>query len=216
MCGFEFDRADTLCSHACPLGALCRMVRCPACEYEFDETREPPSGSWWDALKRLWPGGPSRRVEGTAGAARDEGATDRREDPDSASGGPEGPDGPRPAGLEEVRPVTTVRPGERVEVLCLGREAGSRARSLAVFGLLPGARVRVLQQRPATVLRVDETELALDREIAREILVRPARRAGDGEADDGEAAEDGGPSPRHPAPLRARAVSPETAASPGA
>lgn len=164
MCGFEFARGDTLCSHGCPLGALCRMVRCPACEYEFNETREPGAGTSWSPLRRLWRRARrwwSERSPGTGRAGR------RRSSGGDASAGS--------AVWARVRPAVEARPGERVEILCLGREEGSRARALAVFGLVPGARALVLQQRPATVLRVDETELALDREIARDILVRSPR-----------------------------------------
>jgi Fe2+ transport system protein FeoA len=50
MCGFEFERTDTLCAHGCPLGALCHLVRCPACEYEFPET--PPTVSFLQRLFR--------------------------------------------------------------------------------------------------------------------------------------------------------------------
>jgi Fe2+ transport system protein FeoA len=44
---------------------------------------------------------------------------------------------------------------------------------------VPGAELRIVQQQPACVIRVGETELALDREIAREILVEPAEMEGD-------------------------------------
>jgi len=50
--------------------------------------------------------------------------------------------------------------------------AGVRARdTLAVFGLVPGADFELLQKSPAYVLRVGETELALDGEVAGRILV---------------------------------------------
>ena len=42
-----------------------------------------------------------------------------------------------------------------------------------MFGVVPGAVVTIVQQQPACVIKVGETELALDREIAREILVEP-------------------------------------------
>jgi Fe2+ transport system protein FeoA len=56
-------------------------------------------------------------------------------------------------------------------VLCLGAGTATWHNNLAVFGLVPGAEVEVVQQRPAPVVRVGETELALDAAIAREIMV---------------------------------------------
>ena len=44
MCGYEFDRDDTLCGHGCPLGSLCNLVRCSNCEYEFPDA--PRRRSW--------------------------------------------------------------------------------------------------------------------------------------------------------------------------
>ena len=41
-----------------------------------------------------------------------------------------------------------------------------------MFGLVPETEITIVQLRPACVIRVGETELALDREIAEEILVR--------------------------------------------
>ena len=56
LCGFEFQRADSLCKHGCPLGAACTLARCPQCEYEFPERL--PGTSW---LRRLF-----RKEDGTA------------------------------------------------------------------------------------------------------------------------------------------------------
>ncbi|MBI2066954.1 MAG: FeoA domain-containing protein [Deltaproteobacteria bacterium] len=45
---------------------------------------------------------------------------------------------------------------------------------LASLGLLPGRIVRIIQKKPVVVVRVDETEVALDDEIVRNIFVRKA------------------------------------------
>ncbi len=76
---------------------------------------------------------------------------------------------------DHLAPALALAPGERARV---ARLLGSpqRCNRLAVFGLVPGAEIRCLQRRPAFVLRVGETELALDPEIARLIVVeRPAQ-----------------------------------------
>jgi len=75
---------------------------------------------------------------------------------------------------ETVRAASELRPGQQATVLCLGPTATERHRTLTVFGVVPGAAVTIVQQQPACVIKVGETELALDREIAREILVEPA------------------------------------------
>jgi len=138
MCGFEFDKTDTVCAHGCPLGALCTLIRCPGCGYEFPET--PKAVSWVGRLFRRRP-------------ARGE--------------------SPLPTG---IRLLSEAKRGEQVEVMCLGSTTSPRHQRLAVFGMVPGARITVVQQRPACVVRVDETELALDPEIARDILVHPAEK----------------------------------------
>jgi Fe2+ transport system protein FeoA len=71
---------------------------------------------------------------------------------------------------EKVRTLDDVKLGERAQVVCLCRSP-SRSSALAVFGIVPGAEVTVIQQRPACVVRIGETELALDRDIAEQVLV---------------------------------------------
>ena len=74
---------------------------------------------------------------------------------------------------ENVRAASELRPGQQAKVLCLGATATERHRTLTVFGVVPGALVTIVQQQPACVIKVGQTELALDRVIAREILVEP-------------------------------------------
>ena len=49
-------------------------------------------------------------------------------------------------------------------------------KKLLVFGLLPGENITVLQIRPAIVVSIGNTMLALDKEIARSILVKKVTR----------------------------------------
>lgn len=72
---------------------------------------------------------------------------------------------------ENVVTVRDLRAAERARVICLGGGSAIRHNNLAVFGVVPGAEITLVQQRPAPVLRVGETELAVDPAIAREILV---------------------------------------------
>lgn len=132
FCGFEFEKADTLCTHGCPMGPWCALIRCPSCQYEFPE--KPQAVTW---LGRLF--GKQRRAEGDM--------------PDA------------------VTSVKELKSGQKASVLCLGGGSTSRRSSLAVFGLVPGAELTVIQQQPACVVRIGETELALDSDIARGIMV---------------------------------------------
>jgi Fe2+ transport system protein FeoA len=43
---------------------------------------------------------------------------------------------------------------------------------LQAYGLVPNYKVRVLQHSPVTVIQVDNTELALEKELARGIQVK--------------------------------------------
>ena len=72
----------------------------------------------------------------------------------------------------DIQPITKLKGGDRATVLCMGGQNPQRHNTLAVFGLVPGSEVVLLQQRPSCVVRVGETDLALDAEIAREILVQ--------------------------------------------
>ena len=50
---------------------------------------------------------------------------------------------------------------------------GRRLEQLSGFGIFPDAVVRLLQKRPAAVIQVGETEVAIDTAIAQQIYVRP-------------------------------------------
>lgn len=53
-----------------------------------------------------------------------------------------------------------------------------RGDRLAALGVTPGARVRVLQTFPGIVFECDETELAVERAVARIIMVAPEHSVG--------------------------------------
>lgn len=136
LCGFEFVKQDTLCSHGCPLGPSCSQVRCPGCGYEFPD--RPRFLSW---LKKVF-----RRDEPSCGAN---------------------------ARKQELLTLDRMPEGGVCLVVALGASKPSRRNALAVFGLVPGSEVVLQQKSPACVVRIGETDLALDPEIASEIVVRP-------------------------------------------
>ena len=63
--------------------------------------------------------------------------------------------------------------GARARVVFLTPSFHKRFDRLAAFGINPGAELLLHQSKPAYVVRLGETELALDQEIADEIYVRP-------------------------------------------
>jgi Fe2+ transport system protein FeoA len=69
-----------------------------------------------------------------------------------------------------TRRLLSCRAGERVVV---GSVEGSAARvdKLASVGILPGVELRVQQTRPVVVVESDETVLALERDLASDIVV---------------------------------------------
>lgn len=62
--------------------------------------------------------------------------------------------------------------GEECELVCLNGAHVARRTALAVYGLVPGCHLVLQQKRPSFVIRVGETELALEAAIAREIFVK--------------------------------------------
>jgi Fe2+ transport system protein FeoA len=79
---------------------------------------------------------------------------------------------PMPA--EGLLTVKDLDGGESAEVLCLAGESPSRRNHLAVFGLVPGSEIRLLQRIPSFVIEIGETVLALDADVAGDIVVRRA------------------------------------------
>jgi DtxR family Mn-dependent transcriptional regulator/ferrous iron transport protein A len=65
--------------------------------------------------------------------------------------------------------ITALKPGDKVKVFALNAINKQYFRKLAVFGMLPGTEVEVLQVKPVYVLRIGHTDLAIDREIAQSI-----------------------------------------------
>jgi len=74
---------------------------------------------------------------------------------------------------EKVLPLSRLRVGQEGRVVYIGTDDGRRLEQLGSLGIVPGVELRLLQKRLAAVVRVGETEVALDFDIARHIYVRP-------------------------------------------
>ncbi|HUT76224.1 MAG TPA: metal-dependent transcriptional regulator [Polyangia bacterium] len=71
----------------------------------------------------------------------------------------------------QVVPLTDLRPGERARIVYITPRDHHRLHRLSSMGLNPGIEIELHQRNPAFCLRVDETELALDRDVAGDIQV---------------------------------------------
>lgn len=73
--------------------------------------------------------------------------------------------------MEQDKALTELEKGAKAQVVKLP-DNPLYLRKLMAFGVLPGTVVTVLQTTPCLVLDIGNTRLALDREIAAEIIVR--------------------------------------------
>jgi DtxR family Mn-dependent transcriptional regulator len=71
-----------------------------------------------------------------------------------------------------VRPLPQLAPGDEARIVYIVPAHPEQLVRLSNLGVVPGSTIRLRQSRPAFVLRVGETTLALDSEIAREIYVK--------------------------------------------
>lgn len=73
-----------------------------------------------------------------------------------------------------VIPLSAARVASRYRIVFITPKSGLRLDRLAVLGILPGSEIRIHQKRPAYVIRIGETDVALDDEIVRDIYVKEA------------------------------------------
>jgi DtxR family Mn-dependent transcriptional regulator len=71
----------------------------------------------------------------------------------------------------QVVPLTELRPGERARIVYVTPRDHHRLHRLSAMGLNPGVEIELHQRSPAFCLRVDETDLALDRDVAGDLQV---------------------------------------------
>jgi DtxR family Mn-dependent transcriptional regulator len=93
-------------------------------------------------------------------------------------------------------------PGDEGRIVYIRPKNHSRLHRLTAFGLVPGVTVRLHQTYPAFCLKFEETELAIDPDVAEDIFVsrigqpaltQPPRGAGNGRRSSRESPAAGGP-----------------------
>ncbi|HEX6974986.1 MAG TPA: FeoA family protein [Vicinamibacterales bacterium] len=67
--------------------------------------------------------------------------------------------------------LASLEPGTVGRVARVTRDLTGRAERLAALGVSPGAAIRVLQTFPGIVFECDQTEMAVERAVARAIFV---------------------------------------------
>ena len=72
---------------------------------------------------------------------------------------------------ERTTSLAQLAPGTRGRISRITRDLTGRAERLAALGVTTGASIRVLQTFPGIVFECDQTELAVERVVARSILV---------------------------------------------
>ena len=121
----------------------CQLICCPNCGYQVVDENKSRLARF---LRWMWP---VRRRNGRRAPRTRSGATQR------------------------LVCLADVHLGVAVEVDQFDRMPPGRLARLSAFGLVPGSQVRLLQRRPAPVIRIGETDLALSAEIISQIWVRP-------------------------------------------
>lgn len=71
-----------------------------------------------------------------------------------------------------VMPLRELEPGEEGRITFIAPKEHARLDKLSSLGVVPGSTVKLHQKHPSYVIRVGETDLAIDEEIAGEIYVR--------------------------------------------
>jgi DtxR family Mn-dependent transcriptional regulator len=76
----------------------------------------------------------------------------------------------------DVRPVVVRLPdfevGQEGKIVFITPAEASRIGRLSSIGIIPGTIIRLLQRKPSIVLQMDETTIAIDPELAKEIFVK--------------------------------------------
>lgn len=74
-----------------------------------------------------------------------------------------------------VQPLGQLKPGDEARIVHLASRHPDQLTRLSNLGVVPGAVIRLRQRRPAAVIAIGETQLAIDPEITELIYVRRLR-----------------------------------------
>lgn len=75
-----------------------------------------------------------------------------------------------------VVPLPKLSAGESAQIVYVLTKEHPQLHKLMSFGVTPGARISIHQVFPSFIIQVDETQVALEREIAQEIFVKRIKK----------------------------------------
>lgn len=71
-----------------------------------------------------------------------------------------------------ISPLTTFEPGCQGRIAYITSKKHQRLQRLMALGVVPGLDLKLIQSFPSYVIQVEETQIALDKELAEDIYVR--------------------------------------------
>ena len=83
-------------------------------------------------------------------------------------------DGNRAAAISGLTSVLEMKVGSQGEIVSLAPHQNGRIERLSALGIIAGNMIELVQKQPSLVVKIDHTEIGLDREIAGGIWVKSA------------------------------------------
>lgn len=155
VCGYRYESSPAGACGKCPLHPDCAMACCPACGHATINPHKSRLVRWLQ--RRLRPSG--KGLTAPAGLIT---IDDLYLEPTIAEAAPE-------AGKLTLDQAA---PGSVLQVLGFSSALSVQHRlRLQAFGLEPGRRLRIIQQRPVTIVLIDHLELAVEKVLAQRVLV---------------------------------------------
>lgn len=71
-----------------------------------------------------------------------------------------------------VTQLTESEVGKRCKIVFIRQSDAGRISRLSSIGIIPGSVIKLIQKKPSVVLQIDETTIAVDPELARDIFVK--------------------------------------------
>ncbi len=71
-----------------------------------------------------------------------------------------------------IIPLNEIKAGAEVQIAYVATKSDRRLDQLAIFGIIPGTTVHVHQIKPSFVLKIGETNIALDDDVIKDVYVK--------------------------------------------